>query len=212
MKTCVHHDVEPRVLTSLLEDATWAETLAGGDPPDPRSCDRALRKWGKTWHLSDPWRLKWAHTQLKLRWGKKRGLWPPTDRAQAFAAALALGDFKPVSGPPLKPEALRFETKGWEIEREDRRSFEARAKKEFLCALKAYGDENEQRAERAGLLRTPERRTEHHFNWLARYQVKGKRFADIARNTPALTPKTVEVAVKRLAKFVGLTLRNSRAR
>ena len=123
MKTCVHHDVEPRVLTSLLEDATWAETLAGGDPPDPRSCDRALRKWGKTWHLSDPWRLKWAHTQLKLRWGKKRGLWPPTDRAQAFAAALALGDFKPVSGPPLKPEALRFETKGWEIEREDRRSF-----------------------------------------------------------------------------------------
>ena len=32
-KTCVF--VEPRVLTWLLDDATWAGTLAGGDPPDP---------------------------------------------------------------------------------------------------------------------------------------------------------------------------------
>jgi hypothetical protein len=31
MKACV--SVEPQVLTSLLQDATWAETLAGGFRP-----------------------------------------------------------------------------------------------------------------------------------------------------------------------------------
>jgi hypothetical protein len=156
--------------------------------------------------------LDWASKQLGLRWAKKRGLWPPPDRAHALAAAVAFGDFKPVSGPPWKPETLRLEFKGWEIEREDRRSFEARVKKQFLCALKAYGDENEQRAEREGLLRTPELRNAHQFIWLARHQVKGEGFADIARNTVDLTRKGVQIAVKRLAQFIGLTLRNSRAR
>jgi len=43
--------------------------------------------------------------------------------------------------------------------------------------------------------------------------VKGEGFADIAGNTAAdLMPKRVEVAVKRLAQFVGLALRNTRAR
>jgi len=196
---CVN--VEPQVLASLLEDPTWAESLEGGDPPDPEIGHRALLKWGETWNLSDAWCLDWACAELALRWAEKRGLWPPRDRAQALAASLALGDIKLVSGPPLIPEALRFEADGWEIEREDRRSFEARVTKQFRGALKAYGDENEQRAERAGLLRTPERRNKDHFFWLARHQVRGEKFADIARNTVDLTPKRVEVGVKRLASL-----------
>jgi len=210
MKMCV--GVEPQVLRSLLQDATWAESLAGGDPPSPMTAHEALGRWGETWQLSEPWCLDWACLQVALRGAKKRGLWPPPNRAHAIAANLVFGNVKLVSGPPLKTEAFRFESAGWEIEQDDRRSFEAQTKKEFVAALKAYGDENEQRAEREGMLRTPELRTEHHFNWLARYQVKGERFADIAANTAALTPKAVEVAVKRLAKFIGLTLRKPRTR
>jgi hypothetical protein len=204
MKACVK--VEPNVLKSLLNDETWAEMLTGADAPEPVKADQALRNWGKKWNLSDPWCLDWAQNQVRLRWAKERGMLPK-NRKEALAMAIATGNAKLVAGPPLQLEPLMFPPQVWEFERETRRRFETRVIGEFRRALTAYCDAMEKRAESEGLLRTPERRNEDHFFWLARNRIKGQKFVDIALLSEGLRPKQVQVAAKRLADFIGLTRR-----
>jgi hypothetical protein len=79
-------------------------------------------------------------------------------------------------------------------------------------ALKHYCDRVESDAVAAGLKRSPKKREIEHFDWLARYQVKGESFASIAQNASYKFKggrQTVRKAVVELAEYLSLKLRPS---
>jgi len=79
-------------------------------------------------------------------------------------------------------------------------------------ALDLYCDRVENDASDAGLKRSPKKRETEHFDWLARYQVKGESFASIAKNASYKFRggrQTVRKAVVKLAEYLSLRLRPS---
>lgn len=196
-----------------------------------------LRQWTERWHLSEDWCIDWAIKTLRAEQlaatSESQAPPSPIDQVQQpFEAAsppntpsssLAgkrkvrvnrLVDFtiesvKLVSGVPFSVAPFRPDFGAWEWRGVSRRAFEEHARQRFREDLEAYCDRVELQIRASGFVPTPEKRSEDHFFWLARYQVKGERFADIARNGFALTPKQVEMAIRRIARFVGLKLRTS---
>jgi len=98
----------------------------------------------------------------------------------------------------------------WNPTRQTREDFEANARAGFDLVLKNYCETIESQAAGTGLKRTPKKRSREHFYWLARFQVRGDKPAQIWRFHPVQhrgSQRAVEKAIKELAKFIGLTLR-----
>jgi hypothetical protein len=79
-------------------------------------------------------------------------------------------------------------------------------------ALEHYCDRVEADALAAGLKRSPKKREIEHFDWLARYQIKGESFASVAQNASYRFKggrQTVRKAVAELAEYLSLRLRPS---
>jgi hypothetical protein len=65
--------VEPEVLSSLLDDPTWAAPLKGGNPPAFDKAKAPSNRWRERWRLFESWCWEWACDQIRMRGAKARG-------------------------------------------------------------------------------------------------------------------------------------------
>lgn len=172
-----------------------------------------MRGWMAAWNLGDADHPELATIAFGLAaagWGaSERGVELTLHQMVGLAAWLA----RPL-GPvrhPVDPSAARqpriAQPPPWDRFREDRACYVERARAEFERQLTAQLDAIEAEAQAAGDEPTPIKRTgAEHFRWLVRYQVRGERFAHIARDVCRGTP-TVKEAVQETAALLDLPLR-----
>ncbi len=132
--------------------------------------------------------------------------------------ALTLGRTALIHGdqrymPPFDVWPALFDETGdsvlsWEPRREPRAVARRRLANQMLTALDEEMDRIEAQARAAGDVPTPVKTTgRSHFVWLARYQVKGETYAEIARSVRK-HPQTVKDAVRETAETIVLDLRD----
>ncbi len=177
--------LEPQLLTTLRDVAA--------DDAD------ALLAWAKRWHLTDRWCLVLAHDTAR------RYAIVPNARGWEFQGqGIFVGSF-PFAIEPLQLGPF-YHDPTWR----GRADFKAHVLAQATRAIDDYSNRIDTAAEAAGLKRAPRRREVEHFDWLARYQVKGESFASIA-NTASYKfqggRQTVRKAIVALAEYLGLKLR-----
>jgi hypothetical protein len=186
----------------FLERAAIAEpelltTLRSVTPNDAGR----LLAWGKRWHLTDRWSLVLAGDTA--RWYATH----PDARGWEFQGQGIFAGSFPFAIRPLWLGAF-YHDPTWR----SRGDFQADVLEQVRQALDDYCDRIEAAALAAGLKRATRKQGVEHFDWLARYQVKGESFASIAK---AVRYKfgggrqTVRKAIIELAKYLELTLRPS---
>jgi len=179
--------VEPELLTTLRRVAA--------DDAD------ALSAWAKRWHLTDRW--CWVLARDTACWYATH---PGAQGWEFQGQGIFVGSF-PFAIKPLRLGPF-YHDPTWR----SRRDFKAYVLAEAARATDNYCDRIEAAAVAAGLKRAPRRREVEHFDWLARYQVKGESFASIARIASYKLGggrQTVGKAVTELAEYLELTLRPS---
>ncbi len=161
-----------------------------------------LLAWAKRWNLTDPWCRALVRDTAR---------WDATDRDARGWEFEVQGIF--VGSFPFKTEPLLLPGPFYlDLTYLKRSDFKGLVLKKVAHAVDEYCDRTEAAARAAGLKRAPRKRGLEHFDWLARYQVKGESFVSIARN-PGYKFKggrqTVHKAITQLAKYLELTLRSS---
>ncbi len=157
-----------------------------------------LLAWAKRWNLTDRWCRVLARDTAR---------WYATDRDARGWEFQGQGIF--AGSFPFKIKALRLGPFYFDPTWRKRRDFKTFVLKEVARVTDDYCDQTLAAAEAAGLKLAPRKRELEHFDWLARYQVKGESFAHIAR-TPShkrAGRQTVRKAITDLAKYLELTLR-----
>lgn len=172
-------------------------TLRNVSPDD----EHALSAWGERWNLTDRWCFSLAKDTR--RWWTNH---PDTQGWEFQRQGIAAGYF------PFRIEPLQLGPFYYDPTWRRRKTFKQDILKEINQAIDAYCDGVEVAALSAGLKRAPRHRDRGHFDWLARYQIKGESFASIAKQ-PSYKFKggrqTVRKAITELAKYLELTLRPS---
>ncbi len=179
--------VEPELLTTL-------RSVMADD------ADR-LSAWAKRWHLTDRWCVVLASDTA--RWYAKH---PDAHGWEFQGQGIFVGSL-PFAIKPLRLGRFLHDPT-WRT----RRDFKASVLREVARAIDDYCDRIDSAALAAGLKRVPRKKGVEHFDWLARYQVKGESFAAIAKTASYKFKggrQTVRKAVAELAKYLELTLRPS---
>ncbi len=179
--------VEPNLLT----------TLRSVSPDDADG----LWAWANRWHLTDRWcRVLAGDTARWYATHRDAQGWE-FQRQGIFVGSL------PFAIKPLRPGPFLHDPT-WRT----RRDFKAYVLRKVARAIDDYCDRIEAAALDAGLKRAPRKKGVDHFDWLARYQVKGESFAFIAKTASYKFKggrQTVHKAITELAKYLALTLRPS---
>lgn len=203
----------------------WRDPL-GIRPPVPVDSDgsiaafkASLFEWSRRHNLNDMWCRERAYETLDL-WShipacRKAHLWQDESAWQTIMPQVASGggrtnfDFVFSYNTLYPREGFRRDVK--------QRILEACEKE-----LDAFLDKREQMAREGGMVATPQKHAQEHFEWLVRRQVQGMTCQAIfdlyqeqvksMRGTQAIprsfgTVRAVEKAVKELADFIGLTPR-----
>ena len=160
-----------------------------------------LSAWAETWHFTDRWCLLLAGDTV--RWYTKQ---PGAQGWEFEGQGIFVGSF-PFAIAPLRLEPL-YHDPTWR----SRRDFKAYVLAKVARATEDYCDWVEAESLAAGLKRAPRKRGVEHFDWLARYQIKGESFAAIATTESHKFGggrQTVRKAIIELAKYLELTLRPS---
>jgi hypothetical protein len=224
--------VEPGVLDDLQGDPLrlarqiWEPSARhGGDTNGAPLADleMRLRDWQVRWHLGTEqvqwtraaalWTLNgWVHQEVA---GEPRLLaltrFPENDPALLPAVAKLFGlpaEFPLQVDPTLHFAMIAFRPAAWNPRLETRADATERIMGELRSHLSKIMNkiEDEQRV-RVGDTPTPIKRSgRDHFIWLARYQVLGASFRQIA-DTEYREPQTVFEAIKDTATLIGLPLR-----
>lgn len=201
-------EIEPCLLPSLC----------GIEPDDKET----LTAWATYWHLTDSWCLDAALAALKS-WHKYPIDWGPGAKLEEWKPRRIEWKFSPAAGESVPfgaalevdPDRLRL---WYDSTHYPRQFFMAAVLKEVARMVNAHCDRVEALMRQKGLRRAPSKRDFRHFWWLARFQVKGESFENIAGDsrsadradvTEKVTADAVEVAVRRTARLIGLTLRQS---
>ena len=129
----------------------------------------ALRAWAERWHLTDPWCLVLARDTA--RWYAAH---PDAQGWEFQGQGIVSGSF-PFNIGPLQLGPF-YHDPTWR----SRGVFKAYVLERVGQALDDYCNRIEAAALAAGLKRAPRKREVGHFDWLARYQIKGESFASIA--------------------------------
>ena len=182
--------VEPEVLSSLLDDPTWAEQLKGDKPPAFDKAKAASIRWRERWRLFESWCWEWACDEIRMRGAKARG-----DKLIFTEMRLAPA--------PLQHESFRFEPPAWDPAHEQWKDYLARVSDSFVEYRNEYRMRVEGAAKQARYVRTAQIWNDDQFFWLARRHLHAEKYVDMARNGVDLTPKQISVAVRRLAQYVG---------
>ncbi len=210
--------VAPEVLERLRDDVLpcFEEARAESSPltlrkvkqADPISDEglvplkRAFDGWANSFYLTDQWAESIA--------------WQTLDRwiASQEARDLLQISLPSVTWIPPVSDADReftFSDPGWDPALETKKTFVTRIGDRFEERLQVYLAAVTHQFECQGWERTPEKRREDHFEWLARYQVQGwthRMIADeYSTDAKILGEDTVSKALNRLANRMGLTLR-----
>jgi len=160
-----------------------------------------LSAWAKRWHLTDRWCMVLARDTA--RWYAKH---PDAHGWEFQGQGIFVGSF------PFEIEPLQLGPFYHDPTWRSRRDFKEYVLTEVARAIDDYCDRIEAAALAAGLKRAPRKKGVGHFDWLARYQVKGESFASIAKTASYKFEggrQTVRKAVVELAKYLELTLRPS---
>ncbi len=179
--------VEPQLLTTL-------RSVTPGDAD-------GLSAWAKRWHLTDRWCVLLAGDTVRLY-----ATHPDAPGWEFQGQGIVAGSF-PFEIKPLQLGPF-YHDPTWR----SRGDFSAYVLEQVRHAVDDYCDRVEEAALAAGLKRVLRKRGVEHFNWLARYQVKGESFAHIAKTAPYKFGggrQTVHKAITELAQYLELTLRPS---
>ena len=161
----------------------------------------ALWAWAKHWHLTDDWCLVLARDTAP--WYATH---PDAQGWEFQGQGIVSGSF------PFNIEPLKLGTFYHDPTWRSRGAFKAHVLKRVGRTLDDYCNQIEAAALAAGLKRAPRKREVGHFDWLARYQIKGESFASIAHTASYKFQggrQTVRKAIIELAKYLELTLRPS---
>jgi len=187
-----------RLAAVALSPANLRSYLAG-KTSGPRF-DRyisAVRKWGKRWHLVEPWCFEYAmHTAWSWTTGDSQQKWCFL-HDEALAPSFATGR---INWPDVG---------NWDPVRQTRIDFLDDAMKFVRAAIESYCDKIEEDVRTAGLSKARPKREINHFYWSAGYQVRGWSCQQIA-DAENKTRRSVEEPVKALAASIGLNLRESK--
>ena len=159
----------------------------------------ALWAWAERWHLTDDWCLVLARDTAR-----RYAMNPDAQGWEFQGQGIFVGCF------PFHIKPLQFEKFYHDPTWRSRRVFKADVLEQVRHALDDYCDQIEAAALAAGLKRAPRKREVAHFDWLARYQIKGESFASIAHTASNRFEggrQTVRKAIVELAKYLELALR-----
>jgi len=155
--------------------------------------DRFVSRWAQRYYLNESWCRDWAITQIRLCHA-----WAHGQRLVITSVALM--------SEPFVPQPLT----GWDITSE--------TQAEFRNRVQEYMHDTLERASKLGYKQVPDRRSLHHYVWLAGFQVcRWSRNAIAKANDQPNVPNVkganhaaVSRAIKGLADFIGLKLRPDR--
>jgi hypothetical protein len=160
---------------------------------------KALEPWALEHNLADPWCVEWViENKLFDRWARERGVAGVTHKIWMAPALLKAILFAPAS------EVF------WQPMEEPRAEFIRRALARLNAELVVYCDAIEAHATTAGYILIPDRsRSEDHFKWLVRFQVKCEKPAEIWKSYKGdkRSRRAFEKAIQETAKLIGLTPR-----
>jgi hypothetical protein len=217
-------DYEPGLLRSLCED-TYQLALAslnGGaelqrfqqpGTPEAKKLAAATKKWAVGWRLGTPtgsWCSAAAHVTV-YAW--------LNDGERADFSHWAFPWVRSGVTIQLTPAPQEFSFKAtwfdWSLDAAGfRRDTEARFKREFRQFVEKVAALRKDQ----GLKPPARKRESEHFYWLAQYQIGGLSVSEIHRGITVdrvdardITPQAIQMAITRLAKLIGLTLRKPRS-
>jgi hypothetical protein len=125
----------------------------------------------------------------------------PDDLKGSWAITYAYG----IIAYPLTEHERRvvFPSFEWRLWRETRADAEKRILNRISIELKVQLDAISESASERALAKTPEKRSMEHFEWLARWQVGGESYRQIAITTNN-SPLSVTTAIKELGSLIKL--------
>lgn len=207
------------------DDAPGVE--AGVDPArNPWLDNEKLRKLAEHWGLADP-HVYGVLANSMRRWGSGdcfKGRRHSVEDGRRSSREKRRGFYRREWYFPLDddvaPQPRRFECPAWEPRYETEAEYREALKGCIEDFVDAHIADTKCACLRRGLVPVPTKRCdsgdspERHFEWLARYQVKGDSYVKIAKDLPKAfraTPQTtVRNAVTATAQLVSLTLRPPR--
>jgi hypothetical protein len=202
-------EIEPKVLRDLGREtssaflrlpAEFRFTVSQYEPCLEELFD-ALRCWGSRWHLDEEWCLNQAFETLRY--------WEET------------GDFDNWDGVGISfrtsasPDERRFifEHTASDLTARTRRQIRDEICKALKRELEVYLDRMECLARERGFTTVPNKFTSEHYEWLVYFQVKGHPYEKIRLKYSMISsPQAIQKAIKQLAAFIGLPLREDRRR
>jgi len=224
--------VEPAVLRSLEAGPfiLFQRLQRGGERLGGNELREAVSTWLHRWHLpcppkNDDWCERRAfHTMgaWMMHAGWQGNQWALSRVGVADPKTHTIPG--PIYNMLLPPKELQFtftlkspdfsaenwnQDAWWDPTLETRSAATARIRAAFEAALDAYTEQLSRYVERVliDFKATPSKRQLDHFEWLARYQVSGEKFSQIAKDSPQITGAAVKMAVWRLARQIDLPRR-----
>jgi hypothetical protein len=160
-----------------------------------------LALWATSWNLRDRWCVALARDTVH---------WYAQDADASgweFEGIGTCAGWYPFFVKPLEIKPFRYDPTQCR-----RSAFKRWVLESVVRDVEKYCDQIETAATVAGLKRTPRKQAIEHFDWLARYQVRGESFASIAKTARYRFEggrQTVRKPVVNLASYLELTLRAS---
>ena len=160
--------------------------------------------WRKALKDKESWAIPGQYINAAINMSPPPNL-PEEKQSEAKRASNNLNNEKRIS----------FEVRHWHPLLETRKAAKSRMLKAFAEHIRKEFDRRESLCQNAGLLRTPEKRNQEHFKWLAYYLLKGWDYETIAQHYMNSDPKgeldigtdAVRKALKNTADLIGVELR-----
>lgn len=154
-----------------------------------------LDSWANKHNLNENWVIKTARETLKM-WND----FPELTEGSLEWIYPSSFYWLPVD---KKTRQISYNHSGWNPAGETRASFKERTMSDFEKYLEKYMDYLEGLTQEKGYIKSKEKHTLEHFEWLVEYQVNNKSFSSIGYGSR----KNIEARVKEAAELCGIKLR-----
>jgi hypothetical protein len=175
---------DPQTLDALTRQPT--------SPPEFHDLKRALTRWAQRWRLNE--------SGLLVRSLETLHAWHCQPRQGRRQWCIQHGPDSPQSCPHVA--LVQFVVQAWHPRTEPRQAAEKRIQEELRRQTRKYLDHVEAEAQqRHGLVKSPVKTEENHFEWFVRYQVLGESLSSIAEGGKT-DPPTVQRAVDGVGRLL----------
>lgn len=155
----------------------------------------SLEAWAEKYNLTNNWIINTARDTLKM-WDD----FPELTEGPLEWIYPSSSYWLPID---KKTRRISYNHSGWDPAGETRASFKERTMNNFEKYLEKYMDSLEGLTQEKGYIKSKEKYTAMHFEWLVEYQVNNKSFSSIGHESR----KNVEARVKEAAELCGIKLR-----